>query len=169
MQFAVTPAISLMTLSYDAVEDRVIFACEIEPDGKLLLQCTRRLLNHLVPHLIHAQSNHAEGPNELSGFSNENHTPPKLNEHAAVIPDSSTESLLVTSVDFSSTADHIVLAWKDKDEVSRARLVLTFQSLPSWLDALQQCYVAGSWSTEVWTGVSLQEKFEGEGQPFTVH
>ena len=169
MQFAVTPAISLMTLSYDAVEDRVFFTCEIEPDGKLLLQCTRRLLNRLVPHLIHAQCNHAEGPNELSGFSNENQTPSKLNEGAAVIPDSSTESILVTSVDFSCTADHIVLAWKDKYEVSRASLVLTFQSLPSWLNALQQCYVAGSWSTQVWTGVSLQENFEGEGQPFTVH
>ena len=169
MQFALTPAISLMTLSYDAVEDRVLFACEVEPDGKILLKCTRRLLNHLVPHLIHAQSNHAEVPHELSGFSGENQTPSTLNARAAVIPDASTESLLVTSVDFSSTADHIVLVWKDKDEVSRARLVLTFQSLPSWLNALQQCYAAGSWSTEVWAGVSLQEKIESEDQPFTVH
>ena len=158
-----------MTLSYDADEDRVLFACEVEPDGKLLLQCTRRLLNNLVPYLIRAQLNHAEGPHDVSSYCGENRTPPKLDERVAVIPDGSTESLLVTSVDFSSTANHIVLAWKDKDAVSRARLVLTFQSLPSWLNALQQCYVSGSWSTEVWAGVFLQEKFESEDQPFTVH
>ena len=144
--------LSRMTLAYDVHEDRVLVSGELATGRLILLSLTRRLLNKLIPHLTTTDLSVTETcgsasdttplPHAVENSQNQNETP--------VSVDTSCETVLITSVDIKTAANHLVLEWKDKADRKIAQLVLDHVSLTAWLNALKICFEKGSWSKEAW-------------------
>ena len=161
--------ISRMTLSYDVHEDRVLISGELATGRLILLSLTRRLLNILIPHLTTTDlslSDPGRSDSDTTSFPNGVENSQKQNE-IPVSVDASCETVLITSIDIKTAANHLVLEWKDKGDRKIAQLVLDHVSLPAWLNALKICFEKGSWSDEAW---KLEQVSAASSRAdFTVH
>ena len=147
-----TSMLSRMTLSYDVHEDRVLISGELATGRLILLSLTRRLLNKLIPHLTTTDmslSDSSRSASDTTSFPHGVENSQKQNE-IPVSVDASCETVLITSIDIKTAANHLVLEWKDKGDRKIAQLVLDHVSLPAWLNALKICFEKGSWSDEAW-------------------
>lgn len=146
------PIISRATISYDVTEDRVHVASELSTGDTILLSLTRRILNNLIPHLIAAENK------ICSQFHTEQGVSPRFlasekTEGAVQDPvalASSTEMVLVASIDVTVASEHVVLDWKDSLLKIRARFLLPEDSLSLWLGALKTCFCKAAWPLDAW-------------------
>ena len=144
--------LSRITLAYDVHEDRVLISGELVTGRRILLSLTRRLLNKLIPRLTTTElsvTHPCGSASDTTPFPHGVENGQKQDQ-SPVSVDASCETVLITSIDIKTAANHLVLEWKDKGDRKIAQLVLDHVSLPAWLNALKICFEKGSWSQEAW-------------------
>jgi len=163
------PVILRMSLFYDLHEDRIMIASKLAIGETALLKLTRRLLDHLIPHLLKVEAAMMTQMSVSGDAGDHSLGEPSEKSEEAVVIGSSFEDILVCSVDISTSLDQIILDWKNEVDLKKARLVLSPATLSEWLRAMRECFKHGAWSEVAWNSEPIPPAVPDGKRLVTVH
>lgn len=140
-----------LTTEYDEREDRVRLSGELEGGPPVVIWLTRRLLERLLPVLLHrlaarcATTPHAE---VLLGFAQQAASA-ELAPQAPVRAAARSPAWLVLSIDIAQSELAVGLVFQGGDGRSAA-LLLNDKSLRQWLSIVHGAYLKAEWPLDAW-------------------
>lgn len=160
----IATALSRVTLSYSAEEDRVCVDGITENGEIKRLWLTARIVNRLAPHLLRLNGDAPCEKHVVKGPVAQHLESPEKVEFVE-----GSEETLIESIDICDLESDIALLFKDKSTTVKASLSLSRGEMRRWTNALRHCYLLGGWPISSWQEVPDSLPIEKKGNSVTVH
>lgn len=146
------PTLNRLTTEYIEIEDRLRLAGELDNGEALALWLTRRLLDRLLPPLLHwleQQEEDLPRADLLHGWAMQA-ARAELTPQPPVRLTTRSDQWLVQAIDLTRQREEVTLIFKGSDASQQVGLQMAVKPLRQWLAIVHDFYQIAQWPLDIW-------------------